>query len=129
MSKSETATPASQLVEMFNKNIPSLEQIKKYNDALACLPLSAFSTQKPRHTATGFNITGQDTTRCPNHLLLPLVDAKGNIVNTAMIPPPDDKDHQAPIVFEPLSQPKGAFAIGTLTDSNTVFLVKTIEAG
>lgn len=129
MSKLETTTPASQLVKMFSKNLPTPEQIKKYNDALACLPLSAFSTQKPRHTATGFNITGQDTTRCPDHLLLPLVDAKGNIVNTAMIPPPDDKDHQAPIVFEPLSQPKGAFAIGTLTDSNTVFLVKTIEAG
>lgn len=129
MSNPATTTQASQLVAMFDKNIPNPEQIKRYNDALACLPLSAFNAQKPRHTATGFTVMGQDTTRYPDHLLLPLVDTNSKIVNTAIIPPPDDKGHQAPIAFEPLHHPKGAFAIGSLTDSNTVFLVKTIEAG
>lgn len=129
MTNTTQTNPAMSLVTMFSANTVTNDQIKPYNDALASLPLVAFAINQPLHTGTGYTLEGKESVYYGNHLLLPLIDENQNIVNTAMIPPCENGEVQGDTSYTPITHPQGAFAIGTLQADNSVFLVKTIEAG
>ncbi len=98
-----------------------------------------YSTNQPiLHTDSGFSYghfdhnTQQANIQYPNHLLLPLLDSEDNLVNTALIPPVNDKGIQGDMVFEPVRHAKGALIIGSAfnadDDNAKVYLTIDIES-
>ncbi len=139
--KQKPPNQAMQLVSMFQNNKPTQASIQSYHDRLATLPSTAIVGAELLHTGSGF-IYGEDQQQPPqyaNHLLIPLLDSDYNVVNTALIPPPNETGNQGKIEFEPIRHPQGAFIIGkaydydsnstTPTNDDRVYLVTDIEAG